>query len=71
MKPFVLEKLAKEERVAFDQMVDVQEQLVEETRDTEEANIAKKKGDEGEPRDCSSDRLPDSGGGKRTSVGEL
>ena len=52
-------------------MVNVQEQLVEETRDREEADIAKKKGDEGEPRDCSSDRLPDSGGGKRTSVGEL
>ena len=44
---------------------------MEETRDTDEANIAKKKEDEGEHRDCSSDRVPDSGGGKCTSAGEL
>ena len=48
MKPFVLEKLMKNERALFDELIALQEQLVEETRDTDEANIAKKKEDEGE-----------------------
>ena len=38
----------KNERALFDELIALQEQLVEETRDTDGTNVSKKKEDEGE-----------------------